>query len=71
MAREATQAELHALARLEAAERELDEARRYVQEVMRRESRRLRLTLIVSHPQPDEACSMTPAPPKGSTTPAT
>jgi hypothetical protein len=70
MAREATQAELHALARLEAAERELDEARRYVQEVMRRESRRRRLTLIVSH-QPDEACSMTPAPPKGSTTPAT
>jgi hypothetical protein len=54
MAREATQAELHALVRLEAAERELVEARLYVREVMWRESRRSRLTLIVSKPQPDE-----------------
>jgi hypothetical protein len=54
MARESTQPELDALARLEAAERELIEARRYVHEVMRRERARAHLTLIVCDQQPDE-----------------
>jgi hypothetical protein len=55
MAGEATQAELDALVRLEAAERELAEARRYIHEIMHRERTRAGLTLIVSRPQPDEA----------------
>jgi hypothetical protein len=54
MAREATQAELDAFARLEAAERELVEARLYVHEIMRRESARAHLTLIVTSPPPDD-----------------
>jgi hypothetical protein len=53
--REATPAEQEALSRLEAAEREMVEARLHLHEVMRRERHRehARLTLVTDSPQPE------------------
>ncbi len=53
--REATPAEQEAFARLEAAERELVEARLHLHEVMRRERYRehARLTLVTDNPEPE------------------
>lgn len=49
--RHATQAEQEAFARLQAAERELDQARQHVQTITRRERMRSRLTLILHESQ--------------------
>lgn len=51
MMRHTTQAEQEAFVRLEAAERELDQARQHVQTVTRRERMRSRLTLIPNEAQ--------------------